>query len=390
MKEDRVIKIQYLFIYLAGANLTFLNIYFKGIGFSGTQIGIIGALTPVIAVFALPVWGLICDMYNARNIVIMIMMIASIIVNLLYMTTNNFYIIILIALVGSIFQLNPSVDSNTMAYLKDRGNKFGEFRLWGSFGFAVSAFFVGLMTQKVGIKSIFIAYAVCMLIALMFTMRVPKVKAVKVKDSTKKDMKKQLKELLTNKQFIIFLALILVSQFAASVVDSYFSLFMKDINAPNSIIGFSLTVSAFSELPVFILTPKLISKFGSKKLMMFALSVYAVRLFLYSIIKNPYIILFVQLSNGLCFPPLIAASVNIVNDLAPEKLKSTAQYIFNLVYRTLVAILGNLIGGRLYDLIGTQLMYRYFSIILVLSVFGTMFLVKEKKKHGMQFADEAS
>jgi predicted MFS family arabinose efflux permease len=80
------------------------------------------------------------------------------------------------------------------------------------------------------------------------------------------------------------------------------------------------------------------------------------------------------------FAPFFAAAINFVNDLAPNKLKSTAQSIFAIVGGNLASIAGALIGGRLLDVVGVQMIYRYASVLVFAAFIILVFFVKDTSK----------
>lgn len=377
MKKFLVFKLQYFFVFLAMGTTTFMNLYFIRIGFTGTQIGIIGAIGPVISLLVLPFWGLISDGLNARKKILMLTIAVSIFTFLLYPLSKSFYYIILLAIIGSLFPFMPSLDGNTIVGLGTEGSYYGKVRVWGSFGFALSTTLTGFIVQRTQITNIFYLYALFMAATFICCTRMSELKAAK----TEKKLSGHLKELLTNKVFLVFLAVIFISQFSVSVSESYFALYMNAIKAKDGVIGAAFTVAGLSEIPVFIYSSKLLKRYGSKKLMVFAMCIYTLKILLYSFVKNPNMVVLIQLLNGISFAPLFAASVNFVNDLAPVQLKSTAQYAYSLVSRSLVGVLGNLIGGRLYDLIGVQAMYRYFSIMVFIALVLLIVFVKEKENN---------
>lgn len=273
------------------------------------------------------------------------------------------------------------IDGNTLVYLGDKGSSYGKFRVWGSIGYAAANLIIGQFLQKTTYVNLYYSYVFFMILTLVFTYTMPEFKVSFKKAETEKKISTHLKDMLTNKTFIIFLVIVFLVNLALLSGEFYFAIYLKSIKAPASLIGLAFTITGLSEIPVFIYSSKLIEKFGSKRLMMFSLVVLTTRVFLYSIIKNPYVILPLQLLCGLDFAPFFAAAVNYVNDLAPNRLKSTAQSIFAIVGTNLSTIAGTLIGGKLLDTAGVNMIYRYASVIVFTAFIILMFFVKDTSKN---------
>jgi PPP family 3-phenylpropionic acid transporter len=381
MNKDNLFKMQYFFVFMAFGGLTFANLYFQSIGFSGTQIGLIGSFGTAIGLVALPVWGLLSDVFQSRKRILMIMMASSSIIMFSFTLSESFYVIAALTVASSLFPMGASMDANTLVYLGDNASSYGKFRVWGSIGYAVANLIVGYFLQKTTYVNLYYVYVIFMIVTLLLTSTMPEIKVTLKKEEEEKKISSHLKDMLSNKTFIVFLLVVFLAQFALLAAEFYFAIYLKSIEAPASIIGIAFTLAGLSEIPVFIYSSKLIKKFGAKKLMVFSLVVLTIRIFLYSVFKNPYMVLPLQLLCGLDFAPFFAAAINFVNDLAPNKLKSTAQSIFAIVGGNLASIAGALIGGRLLDVVGVQMIYRYASIVVFTAFVILLFFVKDNSKH---------
>ena len=76
MKENRKLNLYY-FLYLGGlgAYYTFLSVFLeRELGYSGTQIGLVLAIAPILAFFSSPLFGLITDLYKKPKLVIQVIL----------------------------------------------------------------------------------------------------------------------------------------------------------------------------------------------------------------------------------------------------------------------------------------------------------------------------
>lgn len=166
----------YLFIYYGyGALYPLITQYYQSIQLTGTQIGIISAVTPVVSMVTQPIWGMICDRFQIRKPVLMLALVASGLVGLLFPAVSTFALVFLMYVLLSIFQsaLVPISDSMALGYAKQHHLQFGDIRLWGAVGFAVAALLTGLALEQWGTGSIFVSYCVASLIAVWFLRNIP-------------------------------------------------------------------------------------------------------------------------------------------------------------------------------------------------------------------------
>ena len=107
--------------------------------------------------------------------------------------------------------------------------------------------------------------------------------------------------------------------------------------------------------------------------------VYPLRLFLYTVVSHPYLILPIQLLHGLTFGVLYVASVAFVSDIASES-RGTALGLYNTAsYGGSAA--GSAIAGVISDGHGLINMYRFMTVFSFLPALLFTFIAKETLKN---------
>ena len=143
-------KVLYFFMFAGlGIFFPFLNVYYKSIGLSGTQIGLIITLGPLIAIFAGPMWGLLGDRLGRLRLLLVIVILGSIISVLGLAMMKTFFTILGLAAVFNLFgcAIQPLVDSYNLTLLGEHRERYSEQRLWGTFGFLASSLFAGSVVR---------------------------------------------------------------------------------------------------------------------------------------------------------------------------------------------------------------------------------------------------
>ena len=79
---------------------------------------------------------------------------------------------------------------------------------------------------------------------------------------------------------------------------------------------------------------------------------------LVSFLKNPWLVLPLQLLHGFTFAGAWTAGVAIAKANSPPGLETSGQSLFSLAYNGIGGLSGSIIGGQLYDFLGPRSMYR--------------------------------
>ena len=111
---------------------------------------------------------------------------------------------------------------------------------------------------------------------------------------------------------------------SSSGVLTFLSIFMDSIGTKEGLIGLGWALSAVSEVPVMMLSGRVIGKIGSKGLLMIAFIMFAVRWMLLSFVHTPFWALTIQLLHGPSFASFLVGSVTFIQERTPEGLNTTA------------------------------------------------------------------
>jgi PPP family 3-phenylpropionic acid transporter len=174
--------------------------------------------------------------------------------------------------------------------------------------------------------------------------------------------------LLKNRSLVIFFLLVTLIQVGKAPVGSFFPLYLVEVGGTTSHLGAAYGVQGISELPLWLMSGWIIQRLGVLRTMVVGALVFALRAFLYSVVTDPLLAVAIQISHG-ALALLMVASIEYVNQQVPPTWRATGQSVLSAVNMGLGALLGNLVGGFLYDYVGLQSMYRWSSaLILVVAV----------------------
>lgn len=135
-----------------------------------------------------------------------------------------------------------------------------------------------------------------------------------------------------------------------TLIMNYLFLYLDQMGASGSIMGYSLTIATLSEIPVFLTAHRFLKRWNPQLLIGVALAAFVVRAFAYVAMTEPWQVLPISLLHSFSFGLLWLAGVQYADDIAPEGLGTTAQGMFGGVFGGMGAALGALLGGFLYEI----------------------------------------
>lgn len=365
----------YCFYYMAlGAFMPFINLYYERMGLSGVQIGTLAALPVFLAVTVTFLWGAAADAFHLNRAILRTVLFLAPLAAFMLSRSNNFAALIPFVLAYALVTspIVPLLDSNALEVAKEFNRSFGEMRVWGSIGWAVSTWLVGLLIEALNINWLFYSYILLMSITFLLSLFQPARKL-----TLQTSLGHGLRELFRY-EFIVFLVSVFLLTTAAGGVNSFFSLYMDQIGAGEGVIGLSYALAGLSELPVMLFSAPLLRRIGSSGFIFIAFLTFIIRILLYSVIDAPVWAVLVQLLHGLSFATLLIGAVTFVSERTPPGLTTTAQAIFNTVAFGLASIAGSMIGGYLYDTVSMTGLFRVFSLLGLAGL--AVFLLTGKRK----------
>jgi MFS transporter, PPP family, 3-phenylpropionic acid transporter len=346
----------YAFYYGAGACLMpFLAIYYSQLGFSGQQIGVLRGIAPLITLVAAPLWGALADATRRHKLVWLMAILGTWGAVLALSSTASYALLIAIVIGHALFgaPIVPLADSAVISLLGERRDRYGTQRFWGAIGWGISGLLIGIVIERYGLRWSFIGSLIMMACAGLMAAGIPVVDV-----ALKRSYGKDLRSLLFNKSWLVFLLAMLIGGLYMAVEMSYLMLYMQSLGAGEALMGIALVLSTLGELPVWALAPFLLRRLGPRGLLSVALGAGAIQGLAFSLAPSAGYVLPAQLLHGLAFSAAWTAGVAYAATMAPPGTQATAQGLFGGVLMGLSASIGAMLGGRLFDAVGGAMMFR--------------------------------
>ena len=364
----------YFLYYAAAATLLpFLTIYYQDLGLTGTQIGFLAGLPPLLSLVSAPVWGVVSDTWKRRKPSLLIAIGGALLLALVLSAVRAFVWLIPVVMLFSFFfsPIMPLVDITTISLLGRQKERYGRLRLWGAVGWGMSAPVVGWLIEKDSAIWSFWAYAALMGLGLLIALRVPETGRVNAASQPGVQIS------LASPRWLLFLIIAFVGGISLSMISNFLFLFLRQLGADEFSLGLTLTVATLSELPILFFSNRLLRRWNERQLIGAALLFFTIRAFAYSFIVVPWLALLIQLLHGPTFSLMWIAGVSYADRIAPVGLEATAQGLFSGVMLGIGSATGAFLGGLLYEHAGLVTMFRL-SALLSLAGVGFVLLIKKR------------
>jgi MFS transporter, PPP family, 3-phenylpropionic acid transporter len=379
----KAIPFAFNFVYYGGfaCLAPFIILYYQGLGFSGLQISLILGIAPLVVLFSSPLLTNLADKTLKHKLVMSIGLVIVIATMLIYPFLRTFAPILALVLTFNIFlaPITSFADSATMHMLGAEKELFGRLRLGGTLGWGFSGLVAGALIQRYGLMVSFAGCGLMLFLALLISQGFSFGKPPAA-EKPSGDMR----ILLKSRRWLLFLALAFVGGIAIASISSYYSPYLKELGASDTLIGASLLMGSLSEVPVFFFSDRLIKKFKARDLLTFALLITGLRSLLFAAAGTPILGVLAQLLQGFTYPIFWIAGVSYADEHAPIHLKSTAQGLFGAMTFGFGAAVGCFMGGLLLESIGGRGLFLTYGIVVLLGLAIVTVIEKQTSEPDLQ------
>lgn len=365
MKKVWSLGFYFLFYAAMSSFIPFIVLFYQGLNFSGTQIGLLTGIPPLISLIGAPFLAGIADAKRRHRLVMSLGIVIAVVATFIEQWMTGFFVILFLVLLVNFFfaPVGSLADSATIAMLGTEKSMYGRIRLGGTIGWMVFAPIAGILVDNYGLKIIFWSFSSLMLINLLLTQKV-----VHETSEQTPEQPQDIRFFLTNRRWVTFLLSGFLGGLGVLTVTTYLFPHMAEMGASESLMGIASSIATVTELPIFFFGNRLVKRFTSYGLFLFALVMMGVRSLLFAWASSPFAILVVQAMGGTIFPAMWLAGVAYADEQAPAGLKSTAQGLLGSVTYGFSSAVGGFIGGLLLESIGGRGLFLVFGIIILAGV----------------------
>jgi PPP family 3-phenylpropionic acid transporter len=355
-----------------GALSPYLSLYFRSIGLTGTEIGLLMSVQPVLLFISQPIFGPLTDRSGHRGRMLSVLLLIVAATGLLMGAGRSFWSLLPLVMLWSFFAglIGPIADSIALGEMERTGVAYPRLRLWGSIGFPIVAVTAGWLYGRIGVHSQFFLYGGLMLFSVFFARQLPAEGL-----TGRRPVWGELWKLVKNPYLLAFLLLCAVEQTTLAANSAFFSVHFMSVGGSSSALGWAWGLTALAEVPVWLVLGSIIDRTGPLPLLALSGAAYALRWGLNSVITNPNLLVGVTLLQSITYALLMPTAVIFVGELTPPELRTSGQALLGLVTLGLATLVGTYVGGRLVDQVGTAGMYRFSAWVALVACGGFLLLL---------------
>jgi MFS transporter, PPP family, 3-phenylpropionic acid transporter len=367
-KEATVLRIYSYVIYSTLAVLvSYFPLYFADRGFTASQIGLLYATGPAISIVANLLTGMASDRYRTIRKLLVLLFAGQLIMLGALLQAESFGIVILIMTAFYFFQtpIQPLSDSLTLLSVSHTGRNYPSIRIFGSIGFALSAYFFGLLLKQQGSgATVMIAIGLVSLSLVLAWLLRDYQGRFRAMDFS------GFFALVRQPRILFFFGTVFVLSISHRMYEGFLALTLREMGASQQLVGTAWFTSAVSEIPILYLLGRYGHKLRDLPLLAFASLMYATRYFLMAYIEDPVYVIGLQLMHSVSFGIFFSTALRYMTHLIPDAYRASGQALYAIVWAGIAGVLSGTAGGFFFEAQGYQAFYTVASVLACIAFAG--------------------
>ena len=364
-----------------------------GLGFTGSQIGMILGIAGSVGAIAAPfIAGQLADRYfsTERTLAVLVTIGGAVKWITAYQTEYSSWLIL--SILYSVLYMPTLALSNsiTFAHINDQENDFPKIRVWGTIGWIVASWVFPMIWLQQG---------------LYFQWMPPFIVGAEVPDVTSRlvdalkfsglisltygafcfllphtpPKRDAVEKLAFKKAFKLFrhssFATLVIASLAVSVIHQIYFLqtgpFLSHIGILDSQIGPAMTIGQFAEILTMAYLGLFLKRLGFHKVITIGVAAYFMRYAIFGTEAFPiWVIILSQAFHGFCYAFFFAAAYIYVDKLADEDVRHSAQTVFGIIILGGGPVIGGWLSGYLQNIFTVNGVFNYSHFWYTVSAIG--------------------
>jgi len=352
--------------------------YLLSCGYSNSEAGYILASANICALILQPFFADLADRSKKINAMTIFLVSIEIIfvcsIGLFFIGVRSLILtliyVVMITLANAVIAFLTSIQF-LMDTSKSKIN-FGLCRAGGSLCFAILSALMGILIERIGMKSIPLALFIITLLMIGLCIFITRhsingnIKAVLTLE--KKRSSSLFVFFKENPRFMILSIAMLFIYYAHAFITNFTISIVRNVGGDNREMGYLIAFMALMELPGMIGFKEISRRFKVSSLLLFSMIMFSIKAIIVWLSPSLMTLTFGFALQVVSFAIYIPASVQYANIIIDEKDTVKAQMMFNLM-QTGGAVFSSIIGGWLIDFSGIS---HALLVGAILSCIGTM------------------
>ena len=352
--------------------------YLLSCGYSNSEAGYILASANICALVLQPFFADLADRSKKINAMTIFLISISIIfvcsIGLFFISVRSVILtliyVVMITLANAVIAFLTSVQ-----FLMDSSKtkiNFGLCRAGGSLFFAILSAAMGILIERIGMKSIPTALFIITFLIIILCIYITRHRIHTTYESTNDLTYQKSSTLLVffkeNPKFMLLSIAMLFIYYAHAFITNFTISIVRNVGGDHREMGYLIAFMALMELPGMIGFKKISQRFKVSSLLLFSMMMFSAKAIIVWLSPSLMTLTFGFALQVVSFALYIPASVQYANIIIDEKDTVKAQMMFNLM-QTGGAVFSSIIGGWLIDFSGIS---HALLVGAILSCIGTM------------------
>lgn len=242
-----------------------------------------------------------------------------------------FTILLVLVVVGEFLEAPSTTlaDASLLEHLGEERRYYGKQRLWGSLGFGLSSFFVGVLLERsrhVVCGDQYTDYMICFCVfalLMVMTLFISTTFQFQYKETDAKHT--SVFSALCNIHYGSCLAAACFMGVGHGMSHSFLNWFLEDLGATKTLMGVAVICRSTLDLLTFFAAGSLIKAIGQIKIMICALISYGIAFTLYSLLTNPWWVLPIEMLVGCTYAASWSACTSYMAGASSSESVTTIQ-----------------------------------------------------------------
>ena len=370
---------QLLFLLFGAAQATiapFVSVMLLGRGLDPATVGLVGSVSALGFTLAVPAWGHLADITLGRVRALQFAAVGAGLTMIAFDLPLPAFVLGGMVVGYNVFQsaFGPLADALAVNILADRPHEYGRIRLFSSLSYGIVVICVGLVYDRTGFGPVpFVWLAACAVFGggLLVIREPPRWRpAMTHQRGGSVRLALQVQPRLPAALLVIGLLF-----FAILGAFTFLNLRLIQLGGAPSDVAFAGGLSALAEVPAMIWAPRLAARIGLRGLFLLSGLGYCAAILSWAVIDQPGLIIVTRALSGPAFAGIWVACVLTMNVLLPRDLQATGQALYQTTGFGLGAMVGNALGGVVYQELGPPTLFLIAAAVGVLaSVVGWLVL----------------
>lgn len=351
----------FLLFVTVGIFLPYWSLYLKSIGMNAEQIGILSAIIVFTKVFVSYFWGWIVDYTGHRIKVIQVTILFSALSFSAALYVQDFLGLAIILLVFSLFWSAslPQIEAATLSHLGEKTHGYTNIRVWGSIGFIVTVWLLGVVLEYISISKIPLLILLSMIVAWAMSLWIPEQPQIHHEENSQ-----GMFAIVFTPRVLAFFAVCFLMLAGHGPYYTFYSIYLEEHGYKSTFIGQMWALGVIAEVVLFIIMQYL-TKLAGLRILLYVSLVFAVLrwLIIGYFVESLVMLIVAQLFHAATFGVYHAVAIQFVHKYFRGRLQGRGQALYSSISFGAGMAIGSLASGYAWDQFGALFCFQFAALI---------------------------